>query len=132
MKVVRPLRGERREGPSYVVKQAAAGIVRLLLEHSRGKPEMAVYLNVSPMTVSRAIEYLRDRGVPVQFSRSTMLWSLPRSGIDWSGVTLGEAYRAGLLPETERWILAGAVQEIPAPHIRRRPPAANLKRSLLK
>ena len=114
---------------------AAAGVARLLSSMPRTKAEMARRLGVSEITLQRALQYLRDRGAWLEFSKDTQEWTLQKTGVDWRNVTLGDAYDADLLPEHERWILQATVQSLPTLLQRRSLKIANparLKRSLLR
>lgn len=128
------MKGEREV--SVKLMNAAARVAQLLFERPRTKPELVAELGMAPVTVKRAIEYLRDRGAWIDFSRKEGLnqWSLRQTGIDWRDLTLGEVHRAGLLPGREAWILAAAAQNMPEGFVVRRQAVANpatLRRRLI-
>lgn len=67
---------------------------------------------ISHMTLRRAIQTLRQRGVAIRFSRETMRWHLVNSQPNWQSLTLAELVDAGCLTREAAMILGWKVEQV--------------------
>ncbi len=54
----------------------APKIVEFLMTNPRSKNELGMLTAASGVTVQRSLRYLRDRGVPIRFSRHDLQWHI--------------------------------------------------------
>lgn len=63
-----------------LAERIAPTVVEMLAGGPCSKGELARRTGRSEMTIQRSLTWLRNTGVPISFSRSTMLWSLEPPG----------------------------------------------------
>ena len=56
----------------------APKIVEYLMTSSRSKNELGMLTAASNVTIQRALRYLRDKGVPIRFSRHDLEWHIDK------------------------------------------------------
>lgn len=66
-------------------------------------------LGVKRSTVQDARDYLRERGIQVEYVEQGRCWRLLLQEVDWRAVRLGDLVDLGVLPEDEEVLLAAAI-----------------------